>query len=133
MYVHPTSLVQSLLYVDDILASADHDKKAQLDLFVKKIQKQFLVRILGEPKRFLGMEISYLREQGLCCISQKIYIDELVKQFLSDTDLAYPAYPTTPMEVNVYDKLALADQQPPFEGPYQSLVGVYCLCLYVLG
>ena len=47
-----------------------------------------------------------------------ICIDKLVKQCLSDTDLAYPAYPTTPMEVNVYDKLALAGQEPPFEGPY---------------
>ena len=29
IYVHPTSSVQSSLYVDDILASADHDKKGQ--------------------------------------------------------------------------------------------------------
>ena len=75
--------VQSLLYVDDILASADQDKKAHLDMFVKKLQKQFLVRILGEPKRFLGMEITFLRAQGLCCISQQAYIDKLVSQFFA--------------------------------------------------
>ena len=123
IYVHPSSSVQSSLYVDDILASADRDKKAQLDLFVKRVQKMFLVRILEEPKRFLGMEIFYLREQGLCCISQQSYVEKLAKQFLSDSDTAYPAFPTTPMEVNVYDKLELAEREPLFEGPYRSLVG----------
>ena len=47
IYMHPTSSVQSSLYVDDILASADSDKKGQLNLFVKKVQKQFLVRIVS--------------------------------------------------------------------------------------
>ena len=62
IYVHPTTSVQSFLYVDDILASADTDKKRELDKFVKRVQTQFLVRILGEPKNFLGMEIAYMRE-----------------------------------------------------------------------
>ena len=38
IYVHPTTSVQSSLCVDDIAASADADKKHQLDKFVKRVQ-----------------------------------------------------------------------------------------------
>ena len=86
IYTHSKLSVQSSLYVDDILASADPDKKYQLDLFVRKVQKQFSVRVLGEPTKFLGMEITYMREQGICCISQQTYIDKLVSVFLNDHD-----------------------------------------------
>ena len=71
LYVHPHSSVQSSVYVDDILASSDSDKKAELDKFVRKLQKNFVVQVLGEPTKFLGMEISYMREQGICCVSQQ--------------------------------------------------------------
>ena len=103
IYVHPATPVQSSLYVDDILASADPDKMKHLNLVVKRLQnsKQFLVRILEEPKRFLGIEITYLQEQGICCISQRSYIEKLVKQFLPDSGSVYPAFPTTPMEASV--------------------------------
>ena len=75
IYTHPASSVQSSLYVDDILASSDPDKKHQLDKFVKRVQRTFSVRVLGEPTKFLGMEICYLRQQGVCCVSQCAYIE----------------------------------------------------------
>ena len=105
IYVHPTTSIQSCLYVDDILASADPDKNQELDQFVKRVQTQFLVRIFGEPKKFLGMEISYMWEQGICCIPQQSYIEKLAKNFLTEHDAQFPAYPTTPMDMHVFDKL----------------------------
>ena len=119
LYIHPDSSVQSSLYVDDILASADPDKKEELDRFVKKVQKEFIVRILGEPKKFLGMEITYLRDQRICCVSQQAYIEKLAHTFLLEPVHA----PTTPVEANVYDKLRMAQDEPDFEGPYRSIVG----------
>ena len=41
IYVHPTTSVQSCLYVDDILAAADPDKQRELQKFVKRVQAQF--------------------------------------------------------------------------------------------
>ena len=111
-----------MLYVDDILASADSNNKAQLDQFVKHVQKQFVVRILGEPKRCLGMEVTYLREQGICCISQQSCIKKLVPTFLSESTTEFPLFPTAPMELNVYNKLELASSEQPFEGPDRSIV-----------
>ena len=122
IYIHPETNVQSSLYVDDVLAASDPDKRVLLDKFVRKVQKMFKVRILGEPTRFLGMDITYLREQGICCISQQtMYIDKLVSTFLSESPCMHS--PTTPMEVNVYDRLRLAQSEPDFEGPYRSIVG----------
>ena len=77
IYTHPKSSVQASLYVDDILASSDSDKKFQLEKFIKKVQTVFSVRILGEPTNFLGMEISDMRQQGVCCVSQEAYIEKL--------------------------------------------------------
>ena len=111
------------MFVDDILAAADADKMHLLDKFVKKPQKHFIIRILGTPKKFLGMEISYLREQGICCVSQRLYIEKLAELFLCADDSHCMSYPTTPMEASVYDKLTLAQQEAKFEGPYRSIVG----------
>ena len=97
IYTHPASSVQSSLYVDDILASSDPDKKHQLDKFVKRVQRSFSVRVLGEPTKFLGMEISYLRQQGVCCVSQCAYIEKLASVFLRDWDSTSFSPPTTPM------------------------------------
>ena len=49
-------------YVDEVLAAADSQKKYELTKFIRKIQKHFIVRILGEPTKFPGMEIFFLRE-----------------------------------------------------------------------
>ena len=49
VYVHPSTSTESSVYVDDILASADSDKKHELDKFIKQVQTQFVVRVLGEP------------------------------------------------------------------------------------
>ena len=124
LYVHPNNSVQSSVYVDDIIASSDPDKKAELDKFVGKLQKHFVVRVLGEPTKFLGMEISYMREQGICCVSQQGYIEKLARTFLTGHDSSpYPSFPPTPMEANVYEKLQLAKDEPKFEGPFRSIVG----------
>ena len=123
IYVHPTTSVQSCLYVDDIMASADADKKKELDQFVKRVQLRFLVRILGEPTKFLGMELTYMREQGICCVSQQLYVEKLARIFLKEQDTQFPAYPTTPMEVNAFDRLEKAEEEQNFEGPYRSIVG----------
>ena len=70
------------------------------------------------------MEITYLRGQGICCISQQTYIDKLAKHFfLVGNDTHFPAYPATPMEVNIHNKLIQAMDKLNFEGPYRSIVG----------
>ena len=52
---------------------------------------------------------------------QTTYIDKLVSTFLCESSFVHS--PTTPVEVNVYDRLRLAQTEPDFEGPYRSIVG----------
>ena len=85
---------------------------------MKRVQTQFLVRVLGEPKKFLGMEIAYTREQGICtcCDSQQSYVEKLARNFLtSEQDTQFPTYPTTPMDVYACDKLEKVEEEPEFE------------------
>ena len=54
----------------------------------------FKIRSMGEPNFFLGMEVTYLQEQGLVSLSQKSYISEMSVRFnLSDHDR-----PVTPIK-----------------------------------
>ena len=45
IYIHPETNVQSSLYVDDVLAASDPDKRHLLDKFVRKVQQLLKVRI----------------------------------------------------------------------------------------
>ena len=85
------NISSKLLIWDDILAASDPDKQHELDRFVKCVQTQFLVRILGEPKKCLRMEITYMRKQGICCVSQQSYVEKLARNFL--TEQAFPHIP----------------------------------------
>ena len=104
IYIHPSSTVACSLYVDDILAASDQDKNNQLLKFIQRVQQCFFIRVLGEPKKFLGMEITYLHQQGVCCVSQRTYVEKLASAYLiRHASSPQPAFPTSPMESNVYD------------------------------
>ena len=140
VHVSSDKKVLCAVYVDDIL-SAGKVEKTQAT-FLKRMGKVFNVRHLGEPKSFLGMELNYFREAGICTLSQKSYIHKLAGKFLSSTDWEY--FPTVPVEANVQQKLLQAESEPLFEGPYRELVGgllyttvctradmSFCLCILI--
>ena len=59
------------LYVDGVLATPDANRKYELDKFVRKVKKHFIIQVLGESLKFLGMEIAYLREQEFVAFPNK--------------------------------------------------------------
>ena len=65
------------VYVDDIIFGSDDDKFNQQ--FSKVMQNEFEMSLLGEPKLFLGLQISQLND-GIF-ISQSKYIKEMLKKF----------------------------------------------------
>ena len=56
-------------------------------------------------------------------MSQRLYIEKLAELFLCADDSHCMFYPTTPMELNVFDRLEKAIDKPKFDGPYRSIVG----------
>ena len=65
------------VYVDDIVSRSDDDRLSQK--FVKEIQNEFQMYMLGEVTFFLGLHISQL-DDGIF-ISQTKYIKEIIKKF----------------------------------------------------
>ena len=80
----------------------------------------FKMRDIGESRLFLGMEVSYLREQGMVTLSQGDYILQLVTKFgIADT-----LRPTTPIKTDFYKQLELCQSEPIIQDfPYRELVG----------
>jgi len=107
-----------VLYVDDLIAAALHVK--QLNRFWGQLQSVFKVRDMGEPKHFLGMEISHILQHGLVAISQRIYVEKLAKRFeLPDTER-----PLTPIRTDYYERLTASADEPILQHqPYKELVG----------
>ena len=64
------SMIVVEVYVDDIIFGSDDDRPSQQ--FVKDMQSEFEMSLLGELKFFLGLEISQLNN-GIF-ISQSKYI-----------------------------------------------------------
>ena len=107
------------LYMDDILSAGMQEKK--LLAFLLRMGKIFRFMHLGVPKVFLGIEINYFREVGVCTLTQKSYVEKLIQKFLNPNEQQY--FPTTPIEANLQEKLATAETEPIFSGPYRELVG----------
>lgn len=67
-----------LIYVDDILLLSN-DKKL-IDSTCEGLKEKFSIKLLGYPKRFLGIDIQKLDDNSIF-VSQPQYIDEMLKEF----------------------------------------------------
>ena len=77
MKVSQGNILSVEVYVDDIIFGSDDDKLRQK--FVKEMQNEFEILLLGELSFFLGLQIRQ-RNQGIF-ISQTKYIKEMLKRF----------------------------------------------------
>ena len=87
--------------------------------FLRLLDKNFRVRHLGEPTKFLGMEIRYYRELGFCTLTQSGYIEQLGHKFYPQQIRQQTYFPTTPVETNVLETLKLAESEPTTTEPYR--------------
>ena len=111
-------LVLVVLYVDDLLVAARH--MSDLNKFWSKLERKFKIRSMGEPKFFLGMEVSYLQEQGLVSLSQRSYISDMSIRF----NLPEQERPVTPIKADYYEKLNNSvNDNVLVDVPYKELVG----------
>ena len=80
-----------LLYVDDILTVYNHKQKMQE--VERLLAKEFEIRNLGSPKKFLGLEIERDCENQVLYIHQRKFAEKMLKRF--DMDRCNPV--STPM------------------------------------
>lgn len=68
-----------LLYVDDILLTGNC--KDKINETKRRISQEFKMKHLGEPKRFLGIEIERDRRKGALYLSQRDLIQSVIRKF----------------------------------------------------
>lgn len=77
--VQTDKAVYLLLYVDDMLiASGNWPVIKELK---GSLNKEFEMKDLGKASRILGMDITRDREKGILILSQKSYIEKVLKTF----------------------------------------------------
>lgn len=68
-----------ILYVDDFLLAGNDSKK--LEEVKSKLCARFQMKVIGEPKTFLGMEIKRDRKNKIMTLTQSNYIEKCLKRF----------------------------------------------------
>ena len=83
-----------ILYVEDILINVNDCDKIQVAK--RKLNQDFEMSDIGEPKNYLGLEIERNKKAKVLKLSQKKYINKILKQFGYDN--SHPQ--RTPMVTN---------------------------------
>ena len=116
------STIYLLLYVDDMLIAAK--SMSEINELKKQLSNEFEMKDLGAAKKILGMEISRDRPSGKVYLSQKGYIDKVLRRF--NMHNAKPV--STPLAAHFKLSSALcpksdADIEYMSRVPYSSAVG----------
>src|ERR1044072_7598891 len=116
------SFIFLLLYVDDMLISANH--WSDVNDLTTKLSTEFEMKDLGAARKILGMEIRRDRSAKKLWLSQKSYVEDVLKRF----DMSRSKPISTPLANHF--KLSLeqspkteAEQQAMSKIPYVSAVG----------
>ena len=101
----PTIVVMLLIYIDDILISSSSPKAVDetIDLF----EKRFILKRLGFPKVFLGIQIDKITE-NLILLHQENQVNDLLEQYESDSNF----HPIVPMR-EIKDHIIKPDEEYP--------------------
>ncbi|KAM1649269.1 hypothetical protein ACFX14_010564 [Malus domestica] len=117
-----SSFIMLVLYVDDILLATNDT--SLLDETKTLLRQNFEMKDLGEASYVLGIEIKRDRKRGLLGLSQKGYIEKVLKRFNMFS------CGTTKMPISKGDKLSKTqcpkndlEKKIMEEKPYASLVG----------
>lgn len=104
-----------MLYADDVLIASPSLKV--LHEVKRKLSEQFEMTDTGEVRQFLGMNIERDFKKGVLRISQRDYLEGLLKRF----DMSECKPRSTPMENRL--KLGKANEKDRTDKPYRELVG----------
>lgn len=106
------SILLLVLYVDDVLLAASDE--SIMDDVISKLGKEFKMKDLGQPKRFMGLDIDI--ESDRITINQKRFVNKILEKF--EMQDSKPV--KTPIEVNLN---LIKGGEGNTDIPYRELVG----------
>lgn len=108
------NIIIIVAYVDDLILVSPSETR--LNEVKAGLRDRFKMEDKGEPKQFCGVDIEYDRKGRKLFISQRRYIEDMVRQFLPAGDKR-----STPMDPNPW---TLGDELGPSDrNQFQRLVG----------
>jgi hypothetical protein len=102
------------LYVDDFLIFSNDQE--ELKHLKAMLCNNFKIKDLGQVKECLGMSVRFDKKKGIVTLSQKKYVDELLRKF----NMFECKTVNTPMEANLKSK---KENITNCQNPYQQLIG----------
>jgi Reverse transcriptase (RNA-dependent DNA polymerase)/gag-polypeptide of LTR copia-type len=79
LFVNRDRKLYLLVYVDDILAAAEH--QTEIDWFAKMLSRRFNTKNLGEISKVLGMRVIRDRKARTIYLDQEQYLDRVLNKF----------------------------------------------------
>jgi hypothetical protein len=115
IFYHKELGIIMAIYVDDLLFAGE--QRSNVERVFDMMQKRFKSRLLGMPKLFLGMNISYDPMEHEIHLSQKTYIEALIAKY--NMQHGHPrALPMMPGVVFTKDQAETGTAHP-----FSSLIG----------
>jgi hypothetical protein len=109
-----------LLYVDDILIFSK--KIVHINAVKSLLKSHFAIKDLGEAKHFLGMKITFERDESGNLLAIKLSNEKLISDMLESFNMSNCKPKSTPLDPGM--KLKRDDGEPlPLENRYRELVG----------
>ncbi|KAK7586085.1 hypothetical protein V9T40_003961 [Parthenolecanium corni] len=106
-----------LLYVDDMIIASN--TKTKLNEIKEGLNKKFEMVDLGEPSKYLGLEIKRERNTKIMNITQTKFIDKILHRFnMSDCKMH-----DTPMVTRGNEIKFKSDESKIVEAPYREAIG----------
>jgi hypothetical protein len=109
-----------LLYVDDILLFSE--KMEDIDSAKSLLKSHFAVKDLGEAKHFLGMTITFQREENGDLFSAKLSNEKLISDMLDSFNMLDCRTKSVPLDPGMKLRKDDGDPLPP-DNRYRELVG----------
>jgi len=105
------------IYVDDMIIASK--SKEETEKFLAYLRNAYSIKDLGEPEKILGIRITMNAETGIMKLDQKLYIEELLKEYSMQD--AKPV--ATPVEN--YDMITPArpEEERANQQLFQKLIG----------
>uniref|UniRef100_A0ABD2XR42 Reverse transcriptase Ty1/copia-type domain-containing protein n=1 Tax=Trichogramma kaykai TaxID=54128 RepID=A0ABD2XR42_9HYME len=111
-----------VLYVDDIILASNHIEK--MNEVKTSLRNTFEMKVLGEPNKYLGMEIVRNRRERIMTLTQVEYTKKVLERFkMSESKAQTTPMVTRQVKTRNTKQKQIKDEPKPSNAPYREAIG----------